>query len=452
MKTLEYYSVVLYHYCNIKPFSKYCWIICKRFHIYKPYFTNNTVLPSLNYKHKLYTIRKVSGNSFINQVMEQVKKEIEANPELRRHIDELKTSTQRNSDDIFLKISNISKDLGMKAEVFYRNVKDGILNYSDKFPMITSFGRYINNIAFKLSDKFIFGVKYIGNMLHDDTVKRRAQEKLEIWRKANSQNIKMNVMDEKIYNSEDSIYSGNINSLNNIKSSSNLVESDQKEKLAEQFVSSEYALVLSHDSVWDRFGARLRDMPLLINFFENPIIEKLFGETEFALAIKEMRKVDPTFNTVEFIETVETVIIPHIIDAYLVGNDDVLRLHCGITAYAALSASCKERRSMKLKLDPTLLLIRNVDLKGAKRWNVNSNDSNEYNNFNSYPWFIFTFSTQQINCLRDYEGKVVSGSVDDIREVVYSMAITRHPNPSIKGLEYPYLISEIAIIGSSKSW
>lgn len=74
------------------------------------------------------------------------------------------------------------------------------------------------------------------------------------------------------------------------------------------------------------------------------------------------------------------------------------------------------------------------------------------------PWFIFTFTAQQINCMRDKDGKVVVGmtttllisfsalllillgAIDDIREVVYSVALTKHPDPEQPGLEYPWQV------------
>ena len=33
------------------------------------------------------------------------------------------------------------------------------------------------------------------------------------------------------------------------------------------------------------------------------------------------------------------------------------------------------------------------------------------------PSFVFTFNAQQVNCLRDEDGDIVEGGVDDIRHV-----------------------------------
>ena len=57
------------------------------------------------------------------------------------------------------------------------------------------------------------------------------------------------------------------------------------------------------------------------------------------------------------------------------------------------------------------------------------------------PWFVYTFESQQINCLRSAAtGKVVQGAADDIRRVIYSFAISRHPKPETAGLIYPWIV------------
>ncbi|XP_953823.1 mitochondrial inner membrane subunit, putative [Theileria annulata] len=197
------------------------------------------------------------------------------------------------------------------------------------------------------------------------------------------------------------------------------------------------SLVLAKESVWDRFGSKIRDMPFLYEFFENPIISKLFGDTSLASALREMKRLDPSFNLPDLVELVEHVIAPHVVESYLKGDGEALKLHCGEVAFNILNTSIKERNLQKLVLDPSILILKNVELKGGMK--VKEGD----------PWLIFNFTTQQINCLRDTKGKVcagncdviyyVLGQIDDIREVVYSIAISRHPNP-FENLEYPYMV------------
>lgn len=205
-------------------------------------------------------------------------------------------------------------------------------------------------------------------------------------------------------------------------------------------VNTENALVLAKESAWDRFGSKLRDMPFLTNFFENPLFKGIFARSSLSTAIQDMKRLDPSFNLPELVEMVEHVIAPHVVECYLKGDHASLKIHCGECAFNVLNASIKERNIQKLSLDPSILVLKDVELKGGMT--VKESD----------PWFIFNFTTQQINCLRDHKGKICAGQIDDIREVVYSMAISRHPDISYDNLEYPYMIHEIAIISNRPSW
>jgi len=199
----------------------------------------------------------------------------------------------------------------------------------------------------------------------------------------------------------------------------------------------EHALVVSKESnsSWDRFGAGLRDMPFLSSVFENPLFERLFGESEIAASIREMKELDYNFYLEEFAEDMEYVIAPHIIKAYLEGDSEALKRQCGEAAFNAVNASIKERKRQKLSLDTKILAgPKEVELKGAKLMEQGP------------PCFIWTFTMQQVNCLRDHTGEIIEGAVDDIRTVCYAMAVTRHPDTEQPGLEYPWQISELAIL------
>eukprot|EP00435_Cladocopium_sp_Y103_P054929 s38_g18.t1 len=60
---------------------------------------------------------------------------------------------------------------------------------------------------------------------------------------------------------------------------------------AAQVDETQSALVVSNagSTSWDRFGARLGDMPFLNSVFENPLFDRVFGETEIAASIREMK-------------------------------------------------------------------------------------------------------------------------------------------------------------------
>ena len=127
------------------------------------------------------------------------------------------------------------------------------------------------------------------------------------------------------------------------------------------------AIVVKEESSWDRMGAALKDMPFLHSFYENPAFDRVFGETEIAQSIREMKDEDPKFRIAEFGDEVEHIIAPSVIQAYLDGEDEWLKLHCGEAAFAAVNASIKERKKMKVVLDRDMLQPpREVELKGAK--------------------------------------------------------------------------------------
>ena len=54
--------------------------------------------------------------------------------------------------------------------------------------------------------------------------------------------------------------------------------------------------------------------------------------------------------------------------------------------------------------------------------------------------------------------QVVEGAVDDIRNVYYAIAVTRHPycdedsEEDDTQLEFPWLISELAVVGNQSVW
>jgi import inner membrane translocase subunit TIM44 len=222
------------------------------------------------------------------------------------------------------------------------------------------------------------------------------------------------------------------------------VEGAEETKAAEgKTAEASGALVVSEarSSSWDRLGASLSDMPFLSSVFENPLFERLFGESEIAASLREMKENEYGFALEDFTEDMEYVIAPHIIRSFLEGNAESLEKHCGDAAFAAVNASIKTRKQEKLSLDTAILAgPEELELKGAQRME------------NGPPAFIWMFHMQQINCLRDGTGEIVEGAVDDIRTVHYAMAVKRHPDPQAPGLEYPWEVTELAILGNAPSW
>ncbi|KAH8741369.1 Tim44-like domain-containing protein [Cryptosporidium ryanae] len=283
---------------------------------------------------------------------------------------------------------------------------------------------------------FINYLKLIKNFFEDKTEQNEITEKLINWKNNKSKSEIFHIK-YKINNHE---YP------NNHKYEFNEVGG----KINEKFNIDKSSIIVQEDSVWDRFGAKLKDMPILKDFFENPIIGRIFRESEISSAIKQMKILDPKFKLFHLISMVENVVIPHYLNIYLSGNEHELKLHTADVAFKTLLSNVNELKSLGLNLDPTILFIGELELKGVKISKFEfTNGLSNFNNEKVQPIFIFTFTVQQINCLRNLDGEIVSGSKDDIREVLYSIAVTHHPNNETPGLKYPFLVTELAILGMS---
>lgn len=336
--------------------------------------------------------RFFSSDSFMQSIINQVKQDLEKDEKLKEAIKSLEDS-------------KITQKVNKIGEIIAKS-KDLCSHYVGKVSETSSSSRAMK-LAATSAKSIVVGINKVAEMLHDE--EREVKNLRNKW--------KQRVVNQRSHNARDDQSKAD-------ETSQYAVNEEQTENN-----NQEYALVLAKESAWERFGSHLRDMPFLTNFFENPVFEQLFGKSTIATAIKEMKKVDPSFSLPELLELVEHVVAPHIVHCYLDGNAEALKVHCGECAFNVLNASIRERNLQKLSLDTNILILKDVELKGS------------VTNPDTYPWFIFNFTTQQINCLRDSHGKIVAGEIDDIREVVYSMALSRHPNLALDNLEYPYIVS-----------
>ena len=61
-----------------------------------------------------------------------------------------------------------------------------------------------------------------------------------------------------------------------------------------------------------------------------------------------MKEIEPNFTLHQMMDEIEHVVAPAIIKAYLEGDADFLKLHCGEAAYMAVNASVVERVKQKV--------------------------------------------------------------------------------------------------------
>eukprot|EP01068_Selenidium_serpulae_P011164 Selendium_serpulae@DN5611_c0_g1_i2.p1 len=389
--------------------------------------------------------RYMSSPSFINQVLEQVKRDIAENPKLKKELEDLRAKrkqtraeetgervsetvnhAKRRASSLLGGASTFGSNFTSKAKYF----SDQFGSFVDRFEWIRKGKPYflaageksLSGLHIVMGSITSFSSKFAEMMRsgEDETARKRNEE----WKR---QMMAKRETDDSQRKAAEAA-SG---------------ESDLEESTASGDSNHETTdLVLREGTAWDKFGAGLKDMPFLKNFWgeESPIFGKILGETEQGAALRDMKSADPSFRLPEFVDLFEHVIAPHMLHCYLKGDIDGLRAHCGEAAFAGIESTIRERELLKLTLDPTVLLLRNVELQGITRME------------DGFPWFIFTFSAQQINCMRNAAGKVVLGAIDDIREVIYSIAVSKHPDPESADLQYPWIVNEMAILGNTATW
>ncbi|GAW81023.1 mitochondrial import inner membrane translocase subunit TIM44 [Plasmodium gonderi] len=404
-------------------------------------------------------------STFMKNVIEQVKKDMKENKQYQEALKELKEKTEIDHKAVKLK-KNIEEKIIFLKSLKEKNEEAVKLLYNDmnkciKYMFenyrILKFCKYTSVQFFLTLQKLLFYTSSKLTELCDKwNDKNSAFVQLDKWRqemaikryKKNNARVKkqkrmgVHDMDQNNVDEEDKEFPNEFNTetLNEKKNESKSEEECYEQKTGGNKKETSGELVLAHESAWDKFGSKLKDMPFLNNFFENPILGKLFGETELAAALREMKIQDKNFKLSELMYLFECVISKHIVESYLIGDEETLRLHCGSSAFNSLNASINERKKKKVYLDTNVLIYKNHELKGAQRMEESS------------PWFIFTFHTQQINCLKNINEEIIEGNIDDIREVVYTIALSKHPEPETEGLLYPYIIREFAIIGNTPSW
>lgn len=414
-------------------------------------------------------------NSFIKNVMDQVKKDMENDPKMRddwqkwqktsKTMDTRRERNKERMEDLSDKFKSASSTTAEYLSAFKERAQDMKEGASQRASEATEksesmkkaqefmkeqYGRgaSVSSTAFEKSKGVFSGVMDKTNQTLDWVGGNHEKtEKLQKWKEQQAQRdqsmasvqAKAEAAEHAAKAAEAAAEAAAEDPLMAAKAKA---MADAAAKAAEEMETGS-ALVVSKNqdgSSWDRFGAGLRDMPFLSNVFENPLFDRMFGESEIAASIREMKDIDPSFFLEDFAEEIELVVAPHFVQNFLDGNQENLELHCGEAAFAAVNASIKARRTNQMSLDTSILAgPKEVELKGAQRMDKGP------------PCFIWTFNTQQVNCLRDREGEIIEGAIDDIRTVYYAMAVTRHPELE-KTLEYPWQVTEMAIVGNQPCW
>lgn len=170
---------------------------------------------------------------------------------------------------------------------------------------------------------------------------------------------------------------------------------------------------------------------------ENPLISTarsisdrvagFFAENETAMVIKKMREMDPSFQVEPFLQEMREYILPEVLDAYVKGDVETLKLWLSAAQYQVYAALMQQYTTAGLRSDGRILDIRHVDILSARLL-----DPGEV------PVFILTARTQEVHTYRDIKsGQLAAGMDDKVQQVTYAIGVTRVSedvsNPETRG-------------------
>jgi import inner membrane translocase subunit TIM44 len=152
-----------------------------------------------------------------------------------------------------------------------------------------------------------------------------------------------------------------------------------------------------------------------------------FAENETALVIKKFREMDPSFHMEPFLREVREYILPEVLDAYVKGDTETLRLWLSAAQFQVYDTLSKQYMTVGLKSDGRIFDIRNVEILSARILDPGD-----------IPVFIVTCRTQEVHVYRNANmNDQAAGMEDNVQLVNYAIGITRVAedvnNPETKG-------------------
>lgn len=206
-------------------------------------------------------------------------------------------------------------------------------------------------------------------------------------------------------------------------------------------------MTLHKDAAWKEAWRDFRDqskvaqgfsnMKNVYNESENPLIStarsitdkfaSFFAENETAIVIKKFRETDPRFQIEPFLQELRDWILPEVLDAYVKGDAETLKLWLSAAQYSVYDALTKQYLAAGMKSDGRILDIRHVDILKARMLEPGD-----------IPVFIITCRTQEVHVYRNAKtNQLAAGMEDKVQLVTYVIGITRIPedvnNPDTRG-------------------
>jgi import inner membrane translocase subunit TIM44 len=206
-------------------------------------------------------------------------------------------------------------------------------------------------------------------------------------------------------------------------------------------------ITLHKDSAWKESWNNFKDNSKLMQSIfkmrntyeesENPLISTarsisdrvagFFAENETAMVIKKFREMDPNFQIEPFLRDMREYILPELLDAYVKGDVETLKLWLSAAQFQVYSALMQQYTTAGLKSDGRILDIRHVDILNARMLEPGE-----------IPVFIITCRTQEVHVYRNAKtNELAAGMEDRVQLVTYAIGVTRLPdevnNPETRG-------------------
>ncbi|KAF2182169.1 Tim44-domain-containing protein [Zopfia rhizophila CBS 207.26] len=198
-----------------------------------------------------------------------------------------------------------------------------------------------------------------------------------------------------------------------------------------------------YKEIWREFKDSSRLMQGLFNLqsaykeSDNPLVSTarsisdritgFFAENETAMVIKKFREMDPNFQLEPFLTEMREYILPEVLDAYVRGDVETLKLWLSAAQYSVYAALMQQYTTAGLKSDGRIVDIRHVDILSARLLEPGE-----------IPVFIITCRTQEVHVYRNAKsGELAAGMDDKVQQVTYAIGVTRIPedvnNPETRG-------------------
>ncbi|KAL2832078.1 hypothetical protein BDW59DRAFT_139661 [Aspergillus cavernicola] len=206
-------------------------------------------------------------------------------------------------------------------------------------------------------------------------------------------------------------------------------------------------VTLHKDSAWKESWRDFKDQnPMMQKLFtlketynesENPLISTarsisdrvsgFFAENETAMVVKRFREMDPNFQMESFLREMREYILPEVLDAYVKGDVETLKLWLSDAQYHVYAALAQQYTTAGLKSDGRILDIRGVDVSHARMLDPGD-----------IPVFVVTCRTQEVHVYKNTKtNELAAGMEDKVQLVTYAIGLTRIPedvnNPETRG-------------------